>query len=119
MNRRDVLRGAVALSVSAPAAIGFVAYDPLLSKIREYQRGLDEFNRLAGDLDNDECNALADRTYGPHLDHLSEWKEPATTFEGAMEALRISLTDDGGVYGCEAAQRMVEAALGYLETLRT
>lgn len=92
---------------------GAVAPDPLLQTIRLYQRGLLDFNALAvGDID---WSKVADETYGPHLQTLSEWDKPAATFEGAVEALRISLTEEDGVYGCDAADRMVRAAYAFLK----
>lgn len=92
---------------------GPVAPDPLLQTIRLYQRGLSDFNALAvGDVD---WSKIADETYGPHLQTLSEWDTPAATFEGAVEALRISLTEEDGVYGCDAADRMVRAAYAFLK----
>ncbi|MCK8779054.1 hypothetical protein M0654_03550 [Rhizobium sp. NTR19] len=119
MNRRTVLKASIVIAATSHTAVATADIpDPLLDTIRAYQRGLEDFNRLAGGLDNDECSALADITYGPHLDRLTEWNAPATTLEGAMEALRISVSDQGGVYGCEAAERMVLAALGYLEGLK-
>lgn len=89
------------------------APDPLLETIRLYQRGLSDFNAQAvGDVD---WSKVADATYGPHLETLSEWDSPASSLEGAVEALRISLTEEDGVYGCDAADRMVKAAYTFLK----
>jgi hypothetical protein len=116
MTRRDVLRGAVAFSISAPATIGIVNYDPLLQTIRSYQAGLEDFNENAPrNGTGDALNHYAEGSYGPYLKKLTGWDGPATTKEGAIEALRLALTDDGGVYGCEAADKMIQAALGFLE----
>lgn len=115
VTRRTFLGGAAAAVASAPVVSVGVHHDPLLSAIHDYQASLAEFSRLAhGDNDWDE---LAEVTYVPYLDALSEWSEPATTLEGAKEALRISLDEKDGVYGRDAAERMVRAALAYLETL--
>lgn len=84
--------------------------------IRLYQRGLADFNiQAVGDAD---WNKVADVTYGPHLSALAEWDQPASSFEGAVEALRISLTEEDGVYGCDAADRMVKAAYDFLKGVR-
>lgn len=92
------------------------APDPLLETIRAYQRGLADFNvKAVGDAD---YNLIADATYGPHLSTLTEWDHPAASFEGAVEALRISLTEEDGVYGCDAADRMVKAAYDFLKGVR-
>lgn len=92
------------------------APDPLLEAIRLYQRGLEDFNIQA--VPDADWGAVADSTYAPHLAALSEWEQPAASFEGAVEALRISLTEEDGVYGCRAADRMVKAAYDYLKGVR-
>jgi hypothetical protein len=92
-----------------------VAPEPLLQTIRLYQRGLAEFNFRTFDVEDDEWDDLVRVTYGPHLEALTGWDEAAVTAEGAMEALRIALKDDGGVYGSDAADSMVRAAYGYLK----
>jgi hypothetical protein len=92
-----------------------IATDPLLEAIRLYKRGLAEFNFRTFDVDDDAWDDLVSLTYGPHLDVLTDWDEAAVTAEGAMEALRIALKEEGGVYGCDAADSMVRAAYGYLK----
>lgn len=89
------------------------APDPLLETIRLYQRGLSDFNAQAvGDVD---WSKVADATYAPYLQALTDWDKPAASLEGAVEALRISLTEEDGVYGCDAADRMVKAAYAFLK----
>lgn len=89
------------------------APDPLLETIRLYQRGLSDFNAQAvGDVD---WSKVADATYAPYLQALTDWDKPAASLEGAVEVLRISLTEEDGVYGCDAADRMVEAAYAFLK----
>lgn len=119
MNRRFILKGGLVLAATshtavATADIGRKIEDPLLDAIHAYQAGLEDFNRNAPE-DDEGSIAYAQVSYIPHLVRLDEWNEPARTREGAIEALRISLTNKGGVYGCEAADRMVQAAIGYLE----
>lgn len=85
----------------------------LMGTINAYRHALKDFNRNAPD-DNEGAEAYADVSYGPYLERLTSWDQPATTHVEAMEALRLSLADADGVYGCPAAQKMVAAALGYL-----
>ena len=90
------------------------AHDTLLATIRAYQSGLDEFNRIAGG-DGGEWDEVANVTFGPALGRLQQWEGPAASMEGAIAALRVSLDEERGVAGNEGAERMVKAALGYLE----
>lgn len=117
MNRRTVLKGGFVLAATAHTAVAVAnpaAGDPLLSAIRAYQASINDFNRLANG-DND-WNEIAQATYALHLNALNEWTKPATSLEGAREALRITLTDEGGIYGCDkACESMIRAALAYLE----
>ncbi|NTE81316.1 hypothetical protein G6M12_07070 [Agrobacterium tumefaciens] len=92
------------------------APDPLLAAIRSYKRGLAEFNFRTFDVDDDKWNDVAEETYVPHLDTLTEWNEPATSAEAAKQALRLCLKDEGGIMGNDAAVlAMVKAAYGYLK----
>lgn len=92
--------------------------NPLLQAIRAYKRSLAEFNFRSFDVDDDKWDDLADETYTPHLKTLSSWDQPATTAEEARQALRITLIEDGGVKGCDAAVKaMVSAAYGYLKEI--
>lgn len=87
------------------------SYDPLLEAIDAYLAGLDDFNKNAPELD---WEAYADRSFEPPLKILSRWTQPAWTRQGALKALQIAMDDAHGVYGSEAAERMVKAAMGYL-----
>lgn len=87
------------------------SYDPLLEAIDAYLAGLDDFNKNAPELD---WEAYADRSFEPPLKVLSRWTQPAWTRQGALKALQIAMDDAHGVYGSEAAERMVKAAIGYL-----
>lgn len=117
MNRRTFIKGAV-IAASTPAAIGIAGYDPILNAIMAYRAGLVEFNRLAaGDHDDKRWSEYAEATFEPWQTILDEWDEPARTREGAIEALRAALSEEDGVYGSDAAERMMRAALGYLEAL--
>lgn len=117
MNRRTMLKGGLVLAATAhTAALAPIIADPLLDAIMSYQAGLLDFRENSPD-DDEDADAYAERSYGPHLNRLNDWDGPAVTRGGAIEALRISLTEVDGVYGSEAADRMVKAALGYLESL--
>lgn len=85
----------------------------LLETIRAYQAGVADFNLNAPE-DDDAAEAYADTSYGPGLARLQQWNKPAESLEEAAEALRISLTDKGGVASSEAAVRMVRAAHSYI-----
>jgi hypothetical protein len=110
---KDTEMNEVTNTTAAPAAPV-----TLTEAIRLYKRGLAEFNFRTFDVDDDQWDDLVRVTYGPHYEMLSNWDTPATTAEEAFEALQITLTDEGGVYGCEAAvSSMVKAAYGYLRGL--
>jgi hypothetical protein len=113
MDRRTVLRGGITFAVASPAAMGLVAYDPLLATIRAYKKSLADFNQNAP-ADDDGANAYSDISYGPHLAKLQQWTQPALTKQSAIEALQISIDDVGGVYNSEASTRMIKAALAFL-----
>lgn len=89
--------------------------DPLLDAIRAYREGLADFERNHPRDDDERTDAFAAATYAPPLARLSEWREPAASLEGAVEALRLALNDTGGVKDTEAGERMVAAALAFLE----
>lgn len=112
MDRRTVLKGGLVLAATGhTVALAPVIADPLIDAIKAYRAGLVAF----GDLSDEEYGKV--ETYEPWQNVLDNWNEPARTREGAIEALRAALGDDDGLYGCEGADRMVRAALGYLESL--
>lgn len=59
MDRRTFLRGAV-IAASTPAAVGIVAYDPILTLIQDYRDALQRFNEIAPDNNDDEWDRIAD-----------------------------------------------------------
>lgn len=89
------------------------SYDPLLEAIDAYLAGLDDFNENAPE-DHNEAQAYSEVSYGPPLNVLCRWSQPAWTRQGALKALQIAMDDERGVYGSDAAERMVKAAIGYL-----
>ncbi|CAN7525112.1 hypothetical protein LJR030_005383 [Rhizobium sp. LjRoot30] len=113
IDRRTLLLGLVATAVR-PAEAGAARHDPLLDLIKAYRQGVIDFYAETTD---QEWEGLSDITYGPHLARIDRWEGPAVTREGAIEALRLSIDDVGGVADCDSAERMVRAAIGYLESL--
>ena len=113
IDRRTLLQGLIVAAVT-PAEAGAALHDPLLDLIKAYRQGVTDFYAETSD---QEWEGLSDATYGPHLARIDRWEGPALTREGAIEALRLSIDDVGGVADCDSAQRMVRAALGYLENL--
>lgn len=112
MNRRTVLKGGLTLAIAGhTAALAPIIADPLIEAIKAYRSGLLAF----GELSDEEYGKV--ETYEPWQEVLDNWNEPARTREGAIEALKAALGDDDGLYGCEGADRMVKAALGYLESM--
>lgn len=102
--------------IPGPAGLVDPVPDPLLEAIKAYRAGLIEFNRLAAEDDDDvRWSEYGAMTYEPWQEKLDNWTEPARTRESAIEALRAALGEDDGVYGTDAAECMVRAALGYLE----
>ncbi|PWE57166.1 hypothetical protein DEM27_05860 [Metarhizobium album] len=103
-------------NTSVPAtgeAVPAGAADPLLSTILSYRDGCKAYadGLTEEDIDNDDT--LFERTYGEQMRALTAWQDPATTPEGAIEALRLikderMITEPMGV-------AMVDAAIGYLE----
>ena len=115
MDRRTFIKGAV-IAASTPAAIGIAGYDPLLNTIREYQAGGAAYSeRLAEWDDRGEEPALGELTYLPAMRRLCHWDMPASTPASAIEALKLLKSEQMICDGMGAA--MVDAAIGYLETL--
>ncbi|TNM66482.1 hypothetical protein [Aliirhizobium smilacinae] len=115
MNRRMVRDGGLVAAVTSHTTVSTADIaDPLLEMIQNYRRSLKDFNENAPH-DDEGADAYGKRSWFPVLVQLNQWSEPAASLQGATEALRIAISDENGVYGSEAADRMVKAALGYLE----
>lgn len=115
MQRRDVLRGAVAFTVGVPTIAGTAAaYDPLIVAIDEYRAGCLAFCRYPEHETSQEEDRAIELTYGPPMERLDTWEQPALTHEGAVAALRL-IQDEGLVTEGFGAS-LFAAALGYLET---
>lgn len=93
-----------------------IAEDPLLEAIVRYRQGVSDFASKAPD-DRGLSDAVAEKSYRPARRALVAWKKPATTFVGAVSALKMAkdadLNDDA-----DLVSAMVNAALGYFEAIR-
>lgn len=113
MDRRAFIKGAV-IAASAPASIGIVAYDPLVTTIRQYRAGMAAFDAIPDDyLTPQEEEELTQATYGPAQDLLMRNVLPTTSLAGVREALRLALDEHG--FCCSIAENAVRSALTYLE----
>lgn len=92
--------------------------DALLDAVRAYRNAMEDFNQNAP-RDDAGAAAYVKVSYGPALQLLDHWTKPAGSVEGAIEALKISLDDERGLHGCDTADRMIKAALLFLEANRS
>ncbi|KPH08856.1 hypothetical protein CO657_13575 [Rhizobium acidisoli] len=106
-------------SVPAAAEGAPIFQDPLLILIREYRLALADFERNHPREDVAGADAYADATYGPFLARLQQWCGPATSMEGAIEALRLCMEDEFAIRRTDTVDRMVAAALAFLEKQAT
>ena len=102
-----------ATAALAVAAISQPA-DPLLDAIHAYRAGLADYNANAPD-DNDLADAYVDLSYGPPLEVLDEWEEPATTRRGAIEALKLAIEENETFPLSSVGGPLLAAALAYFE----
>lgn len=107
-NRRAML-GGMAAACLIPAATAVPVADPLLSVIRAYQAGNAAYDRHP--LAETDTERAVEETYGPAMDILFDWDEPARTVEGALAALTVALesAEEGSVQA-----NMIRAAMGLL-----
>lgn len=117
VSRRSLLKATpiIGSALMLPvAALPDEVNDPLLVAINAYLNGLADFKANAP-LDDEGADEYADISYGPPLAALNVWDQPAKSREGALKALQIAISDSDGVANIEAADRMVVAAIGFLE----
>lgn len=89
MNRRTVLKGAVAFTMVP--TVPMIYRDPLLKALDDYHNGMAAFCALPENWASiEEEMADCDRTYGWAYDILSRWNKPAETKEGAIAALKFA-----------------------------
>lgn len=98
---------------STAMASGASTPDPLGETIAAYYAGLDDFNANAPG-DNDGADAYAADSYGPPMNQLMAWVEPAKSRQSAIAALRLVVSSlvVGDDY---VAAPMAQAALRYFE----
>lgn len=90
--------------------------DPLVAAIERYRAGCEAFNVLPDFGFNDEEEARAVHlTYGPPMEALKEWDEPAVSKRGAISALRLAVEENSVHCGSDISSAMVHAALLWLE----
>ena len=139
INRRSMLAGATSLPMLAlpavvlppggltQAAMAVLSWtsvparqDPLYHAVSSCGFGLNIFSlvnemywpRVGGK------QALIDGTYGPSLEVLKNWDEPALSLEGAIEALHFASEQCEHVSADRAIKPMVLAVLKFLEHVR-
>jgi hypothetical protein len=116
--RENIMLGMEASSFAKRHATDHAALaeDPLLEAIVRYRLGMANFVSNAPD-DLALSDAFAEKTYRPERRVLVAWDKPATTFAGAVSALKMAkdadLNDDS-----EVVSAMVKASLAYFESVR-
>lgn len=88
--------------------------DPLLDFIVAYRKGLADFVSNAPE-DNDGNKAYAEVSFRLPRKTLESWSSPATTFAGAISALKMAVDADKND-DVEIVSSMIRAAWGYFET---
>lgn len=89
--------------------------DPLLAIINEYQFGCDSYDELPNALSEEEQRSAFESLVGKPLTDLESWEAPASTWEGALAALRLAQAEleDAGTE--PVALQMVAAAVAFFE----
>lgn len=90
--------------------------DPLLTKIKDFQAGLERLRSIKDTITTENEERLVAETYGPLLDQLTEWDAPAVTLEGAIEALKLMKQQD--VMNDPLGEAMRCAVLSFLEGVK-
>jgi len=97
-----------------PPTIG-TAPDPILAAIQAFRDALAAFNASPPSESQQADEAKIVLTYGPPLDILMTWDQPALSYPGAVEAIRLAAEENADYSGSEIADNMVRAALGYFD----
>lgn len=91
--------------------------DPIISVINRYHAGIVEFRTIPEDkwpeLGGE--NAVCQSTYGAAMDALDNWKQPCTSREGAIAALKFAQEESENYYTEPSVKSMITAVLAYLE----
>lgn len=90
------------------------APDQLLALIAAYRAaGMREFASLPDFSTREEEDAAEDRTFAPHSRALKNWTGPATSRQGAIEALKFMIEED--MFNDMAGKPLARAVIAFLE----
>ncbi len=95
-----------------------VDVDPIIAAITAYRDGNAAFEaiREADWAQYGGEDGVIEKTYGPAMAVLDNWKAPASTRDGAVAALRLAVSEAQGFACCSpAVEAMLTAALAYFE----
>ncbi|WCK24130.1 hypothetical protein [Agrobacterium pusense] len=91
--------------------------DPLLDTIKGFREALAAFSAIPVDeITQANEDALVEETYGPWMEKLDNWDEPARSVEGAIEAIKHMQNQE--VFCDVAGKSMAKAVLAFLEGVR-
>ncbi len=88
--------------------------DPILELVNGYLAGSAAFN--AGRYNTDEeSDAAAENTYGRPMKAIEDWTGAASTFEGALAALRLAADETTNFSSPSSVSSLLSAAVGYFD----
>ncbi|MBM3091591.1 hypothetical protein GFB56_12270 [Ensifer sp. T173] len=88
--------------------------DPLLVAIEAYKAGCNAFTAMPGDFETTEAEmAAVAQTYGPPLDDLDSWSEPARSREAVVAALELIKSEHLVVGALGIA--LIDACIPYIQ----
>jgi len=91
--------------------------DPLLDTIKGFREALAAFSAIPVDeITQANEDSLVEETYGPWMEKLDNWDEPARSVEGAIEAIKHMQNQE--VFCDVAGKSMAKAVLAFLEGVR-
>jgi hypothetical protein len=117
MTRPGAMNGLAAAEMTVPKVGVSPTVDPLLDAIRAYHAGMAAYNSISSEdwsLYGGE-EVVIEKTYGPPLEAIQQWERPATTRDGAIEALRLALEEASLFSAEDTVSRMLQAAITYFE----
>ncbi|PDS34847.1 hypothetical protein CO665_28245 [Rhizobium anhuiense] len=85
----------------------------LLEVIAGYRAGMREFASLPKSLTGQEEDRAYDKLVVPHSEALKNWAGPATSRQGAIEALKFMIED--GMFNDMAGEPLARAVIAFLE----
>lgn len=91
--------------------------DPIISVINQYYAGIVAFRAIPEEVwpDLGGENAVCQFTYGAAMDELDNWRQPCTSREGAIAALKFAQKESEDYYTEPSVKSMIAAVLTYLE----